>query len=148
MWYWAIHGRRHPSIVCLFSFKSNRLPQFSCNPSDMWHEFAHKIVGLEFEIFIKNVVAVAAYIRHSLSQWPSRSQGWTFLSSFLSRNPSFIPAYVTSRLCYKMAESRDRSSSTEPQLKFPGCSHYRRRMDNHFRCQQCRYNEGLTLCTQ
>ena len=46
-----------------------------------------------------------------------------------------------------MAESRDRSSSTEPQLKFPGCSHYRRRSDN-FRCQQCRLNEGLTLCTQ
>ena len=112
------------------------------------NNIAHKIVGLEFEIFIKNVVAVAAYIRHSLSQWPSRSRGWTFLSSFLSRNPSFIPDYVTSRLCYKMAESLDRSSSTEPQLKFPGCSHYRRRMDNHFRCQQCRYNEGLTLCMQ
>ena len=46
-----------------------------------------------------------------------------------------------------MAESRDRSSSTEPQLKFPGCSHYRRRSDN-CRCQQCRLNEGLTLCTQ
>ena len=46
-----------------------------------------------------------------------------------------------------MAESRDRSSSTEPQLKFPGCLHYRRRSDN-FRCQQCRLNEGLTLCTQ
>ena len=48
----------------------------------------------------------------------------------------------------KMAESRDRSSSTEPQLKFPGCSHYRRRSDNDFRCQHCRLNEGLTLCTQ
>ena len=36
----------------------------------------------------------------------------------------------------------------EPQLKFPGCSHYRRLSDNHFRCQQCRLNEGLTLCTQ
>ena len=48
----------------------------------------------------------------------------------------------------KMGESRDRSSSMEPQLKFPGCSHYRRRSDNHFRCQQCRLNEGLTLCTQ
>ena len=47
-----------------------------------------------------------------------------------------------------MAESCDRSSSTEPQLKFPGCSYYRRRSDNHFRCQQCRLNEGLTLCTQ
>ena len=49
-----------------------------------------------------------------------------------------------------MAEqkSRDRSSSTESQLKFPGCRHYRRRNDNHYRCQQCRLNEGLTLCTE
>ena len=47
-----------------------------------------------------------------------------------------------------MAESRDRSSSQEPQLKFPGCSHFRRRSDNHHRCQQCRLNDGLTLCTQ
>ena len=46
-----------------------------------------------------------------------------------------------------MAELRDRSSSTEPQLKFPGCSHYRRRSDTHFHCQQCHLNEGLTLCT-
>ena len=37
----------------------------------------------------------------------------------------------------KMAESRDRSSSTEPQLKFPGCSHYRRRSETYCRCQQC-----------
>ena len=50
----------------------------------------------------------------------------------------------------KMAEpkSRDRSSSTESQLKFLGCTHYRRRNDNHYRCQQCRLNEGLTLCTE
>ena len=49
-----------------------------------------------------------------------------------------------------MAEhkSRDRSSSTELQLKFPGCTHYRRRNDNHYRCQQCSLNEGLTLCTE
>ena len=44
--------------------------------------------------------------------------------------------------------SRDWSSSAESQPKFPGCSHFRRRNDNHFRCQQCRLNEGLTLCTQ
>ena len=44
--------------------------------------------------------------------------------------------------------SRDRLSSAESQPKFPGCSHFRRRNDNHFRCQQCRLNEGLTLCTQ
>ena len=47
-----------------------------------------------------------------------------------------------------MAESRDRSSYTEPQLKFPGCSNYRRRSDNHYRCQQCCLNDGLALCTQ
>ena len=48
-----------------------------------------------------------------------------------------------------MAErSRDRSSSAESQPKFPGCSHFRRRNDNHYHCQQCRLKEGLTLCTQ
>ena len=49
-----------------------------------------------------------------------------------------------------MAEerSRDRSSSAESQPKFPGCSHFRRRNDNHLRCQQCRLNEGQSLCTQ
>ena len=48
-----------------------------------------------------------------------------------------------------MAErSRDRSSSAESQPKFPGCSYFRRRKDNHFRCQQCRLNEGQTHCTQ
>ena len=46
------------------------------------------------------------------------------------------------------SRSRDRSSSAESQLKFPGCTHFRRRNDNHFRCQQCRLNEGLTLCTE
>ena len=49
-----------------------------------------------------------------------------------------------------MAEerSRDRSLSAESQPKFPGCSHFRRRNDNHLRCQQCRLNEGQPLCTQ
>ena len=49
-----------------------------------------------------------------------------------------------------MAEqkSRDWLSSTESQLKFPGCTHYRRHNDNHYRCQQCRLNEGLKLCTE
>ena len=48
-----------------------------------------------------------------------------------------------------MAErSRDRSSSTESQPKFPECSHFRRRNDNHRRCQQCHLNDGLPLCTQ
>ena len=49
-----------------------------------------------------------------------------------------------------MAEerSRDRSSSAESQPKFPGCSHFRCRNDNHLRCQQFRLNEGRSLCTQ
>ena len=48
-----------------------------------------------------------------------------------------------------MAErSRDRSLSTESQPKFPECSHFRRRNDNHRSCQQCRLNDGLPLCTQ
>ena len=48
-----------------------------------------------------------------------------------------------------MAErSRDRSSSAESQPKFPGCSHFRRRNDNHLRYQQCCLNEGQPLWTQ
>ena len=46
------------------------------------------------------------------------------------------------------SRSRDRPSSAESQLKFPWCTHFRRRNDNHFRCPQCRLNEGLTLCTE
>ena len=46
-----------------------------------------------------------------------------------------------------MAEPRDRSSSQEPQLKFLGCSCYRRRSDNHHRCQQCCLKDIFTLCT-
>ena len=50
----------------------------------------------------------------------------------------------------KMAEERslDRSSSAESQPKFPGCSHFRRRNDNHLCCQQCCLNEGQPLCAQ
>ena len=57
---------------------------------------------------------------------------------------------LSSRTCMdKMVErSHDRSSSAESQPKFPGYSHFRRRNDNHFRCQQCRLNEGQPLCTQ
>ena len=58
---------------------------------------------------------------------------------------------MSSRACVdKMADSRSRdlSSSAESQLKFPVCTHFRRRIDNHYRCQQCRLNEGLTLCTE
>ena len=54
-----------------------------------------------------------------------------------------FPASVRSRV-----ESRDRPSLQQPQLKFPGCSYYRRRSDNHHRCQQCHLNKGLTFCTR
>ena len=47
-----------------------------------------------------------------------------------------------------MAEPHDLSSLQEPQLKFPGCSHFRRHSDNHYRCQHCRLNDALTLCTR
>ena len=50
---------------------------------------AHKIVGLEFEIFIKNVVAVAAYIRLA-----SQSQ-----SKFQNKELSAIPVPVRTRAC-------------------------------------------------
>ena len=78
----------------------------------------------------------------------SRSQVWTFSASFLARNSTLFRLRGQPFFVDKMAESRDWSSSTEPHLKFPGCSHYRRRSDTHYRCQQCRLNEGLTLCTQ
>ena len=107
---------------------------------------------------------------HALSQWPSQANlriktkivcgcrnarqslsgvdvCW---SRFWSRNRFYFVS-VSSRACVdKMVEpkSRDRSSSTESQRKFPGGTHYRRRNDNHYRCQQCRLNEGLTLCTE
>ena len=74
-----------------------------------------------------------------------------FWSSRLWSEVVFIYVSVSSPTCVdKMADSRsrDRSSSAESQLKFPGCTHFRRRNDNHFRCQQCRLNEGLTLCTE
>ena len=108
---------------------------------------------------------------HALSQWPSHANssyetkivGGCYnarqsLSSvdafevvFWSSQVAFIPSPLPAvAFVDKMAEqmSRDRSSSTEAQLKFPGCTHYRRRSDNHYRCQQCRLNEGLTLCTE
>ena len=48
-----------------------------------------------------------------------------------------------------MAESRDhRSSSQEPPPKFLRCSHLCRRGDNHEKCQQCRFNDGLHECTR
>ena len=90
---------------------------------------------------------------HALSQWPSQANSSietkivcgcrnarqslsgvdVLWSRFWSRS-CFYFVSMTSRACVdKMAEpkSRDRSSSTESQLKFPGCP----------------LNEGLTLCT-
>ena len=70
-----------------------------------------------------------------------------FWSSRLRVLKPFV--YVFACLRQKMVErSRDRSSSTESQPKFPECSHFRRRNDNHSRCQQCRLNDGLPLCTE
>ena len=107
---------------------------------------------------------------HALSQWPSQANwsietkivcgcrnarqsvsGVDVLWSRLGSRSRVYFVSVSSRACVdKMAESksRDWSSSTESQLKFPGCTYYRRRNDNHYRCQQCRLNEGLTLCTE
>ena len=106
----------------------------------------------------------------ALSQWPSQTNSsietkivggcynarkslsgvdvcW---SRFWSRSHLYSVSVTSRAFVDKMAEqkSRDRSSSTESQLKFPGCTHYRRRNDNHYRCQQCRLNKGLTLCTE
>ena len=62
---------------------------------------------------------------------------------------SRVYVFVKPCLQEKMAErSYDRSSSTVSQPKFPECSHFRRRNDNHRRCQQCRLNDGQPLCTQ
>ena len=48
-----------------------------------------------------------------------------------------------------MVDSHDqRSSSLEAAPKFPKCSHFRRRGDNHERCQKCRFNEGGYECTR
>ena len=53
----------------------------------------------------------------------SRSQVWMFVEVAFGQEIAFISSPVSSRACVdKMAEpkSRDRSSSTESQLKFPG----------------------------
>ena len=105
--------------------------------------------------------------KHSLYQWPSQVfieyeerrivcgcpktrqlvSGWIWSSRFTCEA---LFTSLSSRTCVdKMAErSHDRSSSAESQPKFPGCSHFRRRNDNHLHCQQCRLNEGQPLCTQ
>ena len=57
---------------------------------------------------------------------------------------SRVYVFVKPCLREKMVErSCDRSSTTESQPKFPECSHFRHRNDNHRRCQQCRLNDGL-----
>ena len=120
--------------------------------------------------FNSHLARVRMWIWHALSQWPSQAfsklekklvcgchtarKSVSGVDTFVvvsARNFTLFHLSWPAVLCWqqdKMAESRDWSSSTEPQLKFPGCSHYRRLSDNHFRCQQCRFNEGLTLCTQ
>ena len=112
---------------------------------------------------------VRRWIWHALSQWPSQAfqslmRSW-FVAAYLARqlvagvvafdvilalNSTLLWLVWTVTHFWQQGKmvSHDRSSSMEPQLKFPGCSHFRRRSDNHYRCQQCRLNDGLTLCTQ
>ena len=104
---------------------------------------------------------------HTLSQWPFQALSntkkednfgcpWRLISWSQVERWACRLAWeamftsLSSRTCMdKMVErSHDRSSSAESQPKFPGYSHFRRRNDNHFRCQQCRLNEGQPLCTQ
>ena len=86
---------------------------------------------------------IVVWLFRRLTSW---SQA-VFSSSRL-RVKSRVYVFVKPCLREKMAErSHDRSSSTESQPKFPECSHFRRRNDNHRRCQQCRLNDGLPLCT-
>ena len=81
-----------------------------------------------------------------LASW---SQAMFWSSRLCVLKPCLRLRQVTQQHTAAMAErSRDRSSSTESQPKFPECSHFRRRNDNHRRCQQCRLNDGLPLCTQ
>ena len=110
------------------------------------------------------------WIWHALSQWPSQAfskldtklvcgclpcspvgpRSGRFDFVLASNSTLFRLVWKVARFWQqsKMGESRYCSSPTEPQLKFPGCSHFRRHSDKHYRCQQCRLNDGLTLCTQ
>ena len=78
-----------------------------------------------------------------LASWSQAVFFWQVGYVFWSR------LFTSLRDCKIMAErSCDRSSSSESQPKFPECSHFRCRNDNHRRCQQCCLNDGLPLCTQ
>ena len=58
------------------------------------------------------------------------------------------------RLCQAYLRGQNGGAITWPVVfswisaQFPGCSHFRRRNDNHLHCQQCRLNEGQLLCTR
>ena len=114
---------------------------------------------------------VRLFTRRALNQWPFQacfrsgkevSSGCLPASSVGPRVEWFLMLYLAKKLLYsefhvklfllvkfgKMVESCDQSSSQETQLKFPGCSHFRWRSDNHQHCQQCCLNDGLTLCTK
>ena len=104
---------------------------------------------------------------HSLYQWPSQafksntkiedrsgcpwssSAGlrWKFLASRLRAKPCVyvfqaVPAWT------KWRKSDHVTGRRQLNLGNLGCSHFRRKNDNHFRYQQCRLNEGQSLCTQ
>ena len=133
------------------------------------HTCAEHCIHLSFTSIFASLVC-GCQSEHALSQWSSQANSSIEMkivcgcrnarqslsgvdvcwNRFWSRNRFYFVS-VSSRACVdKMAEpkSRDRSSSTESQLKFPGGTHYRRHNDNHYHCQQCHLNEGLTLCTE
>ena len=57
--------------------------------------------------------------------------------------------YCSSTRVDKMADSHDRrSSSRESAPKFPKCSFFRKKRDNHKHCQQCRFNDGDHECSR
>ena len=131
---------------------------------------AEHCIHLSFTSIFASLVC-GCQSEHALSQWPSQAYSSietkivggcynacqsllgvdTIEVVFLVKKPSlFRLRNQPLPLLTMVAEqkSRDRSSSTQSQLKFLGCTHYHRRKDNHYRCQQCRLNEGLTLCNE
>ena len=47
-----------------------------------------------------------------------------------------------------MADEPEQSTSKRGQNQFPGCVHFRRWTDGHFKCRRCRIEEGLGVCTR
>ena len=84
-----------------------------------------------------------------LTSLASRSQEWTLLTSFWLRIRLYSDSCEQSLTFDNKARWRSHvigQSSLEPQLKFPGCSHFRRRSENTRRQRQLR--ETMTWMTQ